>query len=424
MDATTLHDQLQDARRARESKEHERALLIYDQLLEATDPQPRTSDSKEIRLTALQERSRLFELMGQRDAALAGFEKYYLEAGTTEHAVIALVHIGELQADMGRQREGLATYNEALQLAEAFNYTYGRARALLGSGLTLHRMGRSEEGLSNLRKAQAVFEQIGDRQGKTRALNRLGIVHVQLGQIDRAIAAFQESLALARTLGDRETAIDLNNLGECHQQLYNIEQALEYHQEALALAESTQFHPVLADLSRNLGFDLVSLGHVAEGVPYLQRALAISQETKDRDVYCQSLYTLALAEIERRNAHAARGYAEQLREVAEARNYRGYLADALHALGLIDRLQGDPTRAEQRWQEAIFLAHETGRQFLLWRIHAALAENASNPGLERVHYQIAADIINQIAYPIEDKAIRASFLNAAPVRAILEKVAE
>ena len=425
MNVAQLEELLQQAQSARDAKSFREALDCYDELLEETagvtvDPQA-DPERRDYRLSALRERSRLLELMGERDEALLGYEAYYLEAGSTEHAVEALVLIGDLHGTLGRHQQALDAYDEARHLAEAFNRTPGRAKALLGAGLTLHRLGRSEEALSNLRQALGLFEQLDDHTGRARTWNRLGIVHVQIGQIDRAIAAFQKALELSREVGDRETAIELSNLGECHQQLFNMEKALDYHRDALALAESTQFHAVQADLCRNLGFDLCSVGQVEEGIEYLQRALQISEETKDRDAKLQALYSLSLAEVERGNVEAARAYATQLKEVAEARNYRVYQADALHALGLVHREEGNREEAEQRWQEAVFLAHDTGRQFLLWQIHSCLASIADNPGLAHVHYQIAADIINQIAYPIEDETVRGTFLNAPAVQAILEK---
>ncbi|HSM55359.1 MAG TPA: tetratricopeptide repeat protein [Candidatus Sulfomarinibacteraceae bacterium] len=419
MNQSELQQLLQQAQTASQDKDHETALACYDSVLSETKEEP---EYKELRLTAIRERSRLLELMGEREEALAGYESYYLEAGSNKHAVEALVLIGDLHTDMGRHREALDAYDEALNLAEAFNYTFGRAKALVGSSLTLHRLGRTEEGLSNIRKSLGLFQQIEDSEGEMRAWNRLGIIHAQAGQIDRAIHAFQKSLELSREIGERETAINLSNLGECHQVLFNMEDALEYHREALALAESTAFRSVEADTCRNLGYDLYNLGQVKEGIRYLQRALEISDETKQRDVKLQSLYTLALAEIRRENRRMAWKYAEELKRIAESRNYRVYQADALHALGLCHKLDGNLEAAEQRWQEAVFLAHDTGRQFLLWQLHAALADIAPNPGLAQVHLQIAADIIHQIAYPIENEAVRNTFLEAPQVQRVLAHV--
>lgn len=421
MDVVSLQETLERARSAQAAQEYERALADYDHLLAHSEGLGvDDTEEREVRLAGLRERSRLLELQGDPEQALRGLEQYYLEAGSSKHAVEALNLIGDLHDGLGQERRALAAYEEALALAEAFNYTPGRARALLGAGLTWHHLGRTEEGISQLHKALALLEQIGDEAGQMRATNRLGIAYVQAGQVDKAIDWFERSLVLARNVGDRETAIDLNNIGECHQLLFNIEQALSHHQEAYALAQSTGLRSALPDLARNLGYDLYHLGQVEEGIGYLEVALQLASEMSQHDVKMQALYTLAQAEVRRGNAAEARKYAQELQQSAQERNYLVYLAEALYALGLVEQLEENYEMAEQRWQEALFLAHETGRQYLLWQLHASLAEIAANAGLASVHFQIAAEIINQIVYPIEDEAIRAAFLNAAPVKRVFE----
>jgi hypothetical protein len=78
--------------------------------------------------------------------------------------------------------------------------------------------------------------------------------------------------------------------------------------------------------------------------------------------------------------------------------------------------------AQQFWQQALFLAHETGRRMLLWQVHAALAEIAPSPALGTVHNRIAGEIIEQILHPIKDETLRQTFLQADPVRAVLERL--
>ena len=73
-------------------------------------------------------------------------------------------------------------------------------------------------------------------------------------------------------------------------------------------------------------------------------------------------------------------------------------------------------------QEALFLAHETGRRMLLWQIHAALSEIAPNKALANVHDRIASEIIIQILDPVDDEALCQTFQKAPPVRAIFERL--
>jgi tetratricopeptide (TPR) repeat protein len=426
MNLTHLNQLMQNAAVSNENQQYRRAIDWYTDLLSVTDPHLDDPEVKEMRLTALRERARLLHMVGEREAALACYEQYYLEAGTSHHAVEALVLIGTQCAHMGRHQQALAAQKEALQLAEALNYTAGRASAFGGMGVTLYYMERMEEALSMMQKALAINIQLENQFAQARNWNNIGIAHIHNGEIDKAIQAFEESLQLVGQMGEQDSnlvmlAVNIHsNLGECFQYLFDMEQALVYHQEGLALvAQKNLSSSISTDLMRNMGVDLVHLGRAQEGIDYLRRALAACDETNQPDVQHQTLYSLSKAELEHGNLEEARRHAEQLRTLAEARGARGYQAQALHALGLYQQKIGKTAVAEQLWQQALFLAHETGQRVLLWRLHAALADIAT-PALRGVHSSIAADVIQQIAFPIVDETLRAKFLNAPPVRRILE----
>jgi tetratricopeptide (TPR) repeat protein len=428
MSPSKFSQQLQEAAAAADGHDYGQAIELYTAVLGETNPQENDPELKEIRLTALRERGRLLNMMGEQTAALAGYEQYYLEAGNSLHAVEALVLIGNQSAYMGQYQKALETQEEALQLAEALNYTAGRAQAIGGHGLVLNYMGRNEDALASLRKSLALFEQLGDEVEQVRSLNRIGVAHMELGEIDRAIHAFERCSKFALEAGLQDTTVwtatvnALNNLGECYQRLFDMEQALTYHEQALAMTREREVTPLEADLYRNLGVDLRFLGRIEEGLAHLRHGLELSERTRRSDILLQALYSLARAEIEVGNAEAGLEYANRLRELATENNLTGYQADALHALGLYARGKGDMVTAEQMWQQALFLAHEAGRRILLWQLHAGLAEISTNPSLKDVHNRIAAEVIQQIAFPITDETLRQRFLDAPATSAILEAV--
>lgn len=399
------------------------AIQLYTDILAQTDPHATDENVRQMRLNALEQRSRLLSQLGEQDAALAGYEQYYLEAGSSESAVKALVNIGRQSARLGQYNRGLEALKEALVLAEALNYTAGRADALGATGVLLANLGQMEESLSYYAKSLPLYQQLRDKRGEMRSYNRIGVAHAQMGSIDKAITAFQQCLKLARDLGEQDHAVyALNNLGECYQMLFDLPKALIYHQEGLAVAISTRLRYLEADTSRNLGAELVALDRVEEGLRHLHRALDLAQETGQPDVEWQALYTLALTYMQQEQQEKGCEYALALRRLAEETKTKAALAKALHALGVYEQKQGDLPAAEQMWQQALFLAHETSQRILIWQIHAALAGITANPDLAVVHNRIAAEVINQIAFPIEDSALRAGFLNAPPVRAVLNAV--
>jgi tetratricopeptide (TPR) repeat protein len=415
----TLQQLLQQAVTAAQNNEPALAVKFYDDLL-AQSAENNEPAVNEIRMEAISQYGQLLGELGDQDAALAKLNQYYLEAGTSKQAVDALALLGNQYSMMGRQLKALDVNEEALQLAMALNYTDGRARALMYRGWTQFSLGRAEEALTNLDKAHALFKQIDDNVGQMKSSSRIGIVHMGEGALDKAITAFELSLNLSREIGNREMAISLGNLGECYQMLFDMEQALIYHQEGLAIAERTQLQAVKVDLSRNLGVDLFYLGRKDAGLSYLQRALSMSEEIERPDLRYQTLYSLALAEVEQGEIDEARKHGQALRTMAEAHNARGYQGYALHILGLCHEKEGDFVAAEQVWQQAIFLAHETNWRVLLWQLHAALSRISSSPALADIHNQIAAEVIQQIIYPIEDEALKQKFLSAPPVQAVLK----
>lgn len=419
---------LEQAELAAEKKEYWDAINLLTEVLTHTDPHSEDQDEKEMRLKALRERGVIFEFLGEQEAALASYEQYYLEAGTSQHAVDALILIGNQRTYMAHVDKAMEALHEALHLAEALNYTAGRAKSLGGTGLANIHLGRYEEAVSNFRKSLALLEQIGDRSEQAICWNRMGISHLRLGAIDKAIVDFRESSQLilqipSRNLRDLRTGVNaLNNLGECYQNLFDMDKALTYHQEGLKLVDTYNLPSMQNDLSRNLGVDLYYLGRVEEGISYLENALTVSRETNKPDIELQSLYSLAIAEIERGNLEKGEAYAQELKSLAESRKTRGYQADGYHAIGLVHKGKGEIEEAQQVWQQALFLAHETGRRMLMWRIHSDLASIGSNKALADVHNRIASEIILQILEPIEDETLCQTFLDAEPVRAIFDKL--
>lgn len=423
MNSDQLNTLLEKAHQAALDNEPSLAIEYYGRLLAESASQQEDAAVKEMRLRALTARGQLMGELGDQEGALASFNQCYLEAGSSQQAVEALALLGDQYSQMGQHYKALEANQEALQLAEALNYTGGRAHALMRMGWTQVSLGRVEESLVTLNKAYALFKQVDDKLGQLRSLNRIGIARMRQGEVDKAILAFKRSLEIGREVGDRETAIDLGNLGECYQMLFDMEQALLYHQEGLAIAERLKLTGVAVDLCRNLGVDLYYLGRVDEGLEYLRRALALSEEIDRPDALSQALYSLALAEVELGEVTAAREHGQRLKELAEKTNARGYLADALHILGLCHERDGERAVAEQLWQQALFLAHETNRRMLLWQLHGALSRISNNPALKDVHNRIAAEVIQQIAFPIEDENLKQKFLNAPAVREVLRKAA-
>lgn len=399
------------------------AIQLYTDILAQTEPNSTDENIRQMRLNALEKRSYLLRLLGEQEAALAGYEQYYLEAGSSEKAVKALVEIARQRSRLGQYQLGLDTLKEALTLAEALNYTAGRADVLGVTGFILSNLSRLEDSLGYHLKALPLYEQLRDQKGQMVTHNRMGVVYARMGFPDKAIISFRSCLNFARQIEDQEYIVyALGNLGETYQQLFNMEQATIYHREGLAVAMSTRLGSLEVDNSRNLGIDLIQSGWVDDGIAYLHHAMKLARETGQNELYFQTLDSLALAYIEHGELEKGFGFAQELKKIVEERKLKGEHARVLHTLGIYYQKKGEVVPAQQCWQQALFLAHETNQRVLVWQIHAGLAQVAPNPDLAAVHNRIAAEVIQQIAYPIEDVALRNNYLNAPPIKAVLDQV--
>lgn len=419
MNSVQLLDLLKQANAARDNRAYETTVRLYAQLIAETAGHVDDPEVREIRLEALRENGRLHRLLGHQDAALTSFQQAYLDAGSSEQAVDSLALLANQLNSMGNYDEAMKACREALDLTEALNYSAGRAAALQVLGRTYAQIGRPEDAVHNLQKALALFDQIGNRTEVARTYNWIGIGQMEQWHLDKAIHAFQCALEDTAVISDVLRSTILNNLGECYQYLFDFEQALAHHRAGLDLIQKLSFTSPQDDLLRNLGVDLYRTGQVDEGIAYLYDALRLSEANGNQDIRLQVLDSLVYAELERERPDVAMQNAQLLRVEAEKIKARQYEARALYGMGLVYQRLGEAVAAEQVWQQALFLAHETHQQNLIWQLHAGLAQIVGIAPLAETHNRIAAEVIDQIVYPIEDANLRQKFLAAPAVQAVL-----
>lgn len=424
MKIATLKQLIDQAKEATQQHDIAAAIQFYTAVLDESDAKTDSAEEVQLRLDALRWRSMLQRRLGKQEAAMGSLQQMRQEARTDQQIATSTEWIAQQYSSMGQHDKAMGLHREALQLAEKVNYTYGRALALQGWAYSTFYLGRYEESLSLIEKALSLFRQIDNVPEKLRTWNLLGIVRSRQGELDKSIAAFQQALVLAREIGEWDIAVCLTNLGESYQFLYDMPQALVYHQEALALAEKINQPMMEVDLHRNLGVEMCYLGQVKEGIASLRQSLRLSEVVGQPFLTYQVLYSLAQAEYGRGHIDKAEEYAQRLFDLAEQNNTRDFRAQAMHVLGLCAQSREDLLTAEQLWQQALFLAHETGQQTLLWQLHACLAKIAPNPALAQTHYRIAAEVIEQMIYPIEDENLRQTFRTAQPVQAVLDEAAK
>lgn len=339
-----------------------------------------------------------------------------------DSALCARLHtrLGDVADSSGDYEGAMAAYTEGLRLGMETNDILAIGRAQRGLGVVNRRHGNAEKALSHLTQALAAFRQAADPQEQIRVLTSIGRTRQARGEYQRAISALNEALNIAEALKDRwRIALALNDIGEAYQSLYDLEQALNYHTRALELAQAAGANIIKPEILRNLGVDHIELGRLEMGMNYLQEALENAQAVGNKEQEALALYYVARAFLRMGNADAAARIVSDLSTLADELHADRFRALASFMRGEILFAQGSRVAAAAELNVAVLEAQTALDRGMLWKLHAAMSHIVDDEAIASVHAQIAADFIQQTAEPLQDPHLKASFINAAPVTAVL-----
>jgi len=128
--------------------------------------------------------------------------------------------------------------------------------------------------------------------------------------------------------------------------------------------------------------------------------------------------------LKRRDLDGAEKLARECLDIATRDESRKYMGRAERLFGRILTERGAYDQAESKLKSALTNLEKVGNPKQLWLTHSALArlyEKMNRSDLEQEQWQAAASIIKSTADDLEDKELRMTFINAGPVREILEQ---
>jgi DNA-binding CsgD family transcriptional regulator len=382
----------------------------------------------------------------------------------------SLNRLGNWHVNIEQPREALQYHQEALTLFQQAHDQQGIAETCDLLGMTNTLGGDLLQATDSYRQAVALFQELDDRQGLASSLATLMILGggggYETETMVPAPTSFAESLHFgelalqtAREIGQRSAeAYALFALAQYLGLRGEYARALEAAQASLALSEQIEHRQWLTAVHWQLGvlyFDLLALPKAQQ---HLEQALALAQEIgswnwiriasgflapvhllQHDQTLAESILTAAL-EVDapmqtmgQRIVWAARA------DLALARNDPGQALDVTDRLiasaanmseeRVIPRLwklRGEALAALYRTAEAETMlraaqeaAHAQGLRPLLWRICVVLGKlyRASRRQEEAEQaFASARTIIEELAAPIPDENLRATFLSSAQQR--------
>jgi tetratricopeptide (TPR) repeat protein len=401
-------------RQAARDGDYQQAIKLYSDALDYENTEP------VFQARVLEYRGECYWLLSDFDAADADYQASLQLSANDEQNARAIVRLAEVADFRGEYEKSNELYQQSLKSGVEGNFLWVIGRARRGLGILSRRHGNTEQAINHLTQALAAFRRLGDAREQARALTSLGRARHARGEYQTALSAHQEALTILESLNDRWRIVQaLNDIGECHQSLYDTVNAYSYHERALRLANEYSADVIKPDIQRNLGIDLVEQGSFDEGLAYLQSALNGSRRIGYRDQEALVLYALARAYLRRSFVDQAEQAVALLNDVAEELDADRFRALAAFARGELLFHQGQQQEAIVELNGAMLAAQASVDRGVLWKLHATMAHVIDNENIAAVHLDIALEFIRQTAEPIKDPNLKACFVNAPPVLAVL-----
>ncbi|HEU4369004.1 MAG TPA: adenylate/guanylate cyclase domain-containing protein [Methylomirabilota bacterium] len=335
-----------------------------------------------------------------------------------------------LSSGRGQIRESLPDLEEALRLSDEIRDPRRLAHVLImGGGCALEWQGAFDRALPVILRGLEVAERhhLGLHLGA--ALFLLGHLHASRGDYEEAYRFYRRLADYGAASGDRTwLSRSPNSLGGVHLELWDLEQAITLCEEGDDVARRFWHYP------EPRGHSLVKLGlaHLRRG-DHARAHERFTQASALLDVddwlrwrwHMALLHALGeLALAEGRGEDAWR-FASESRDLAERCDSRKHVARARQLQGEVLAAGNRLVEARNELEASVALAEHLGTSREIWMGRAALGKVLDDLGRDKdaeAQFDQAARTIEAVAAKLTTPGLRRSFLGAAPVVDIFQKL--
>ena len=323
--------------------------------------------------------------------------KLFEQVGDKPGIVRVLYELGWLLGSIMRQYdEGVAYFQQSLEIARASGDQRGIAWALNGLGAMAHLEGKHAEAIARYQESMTIASAIGDAARTAGALNNLGLVKAELGRYEEARDDLEASLAQFRAAGNRAgIASPLANLGNIFRTLGQHDEARQYLTDALTLYREIGNRAGVASTLYGLGSLARLEGEYEAAKNIFGETVAISREIRYPVGIGSGLEELALIARLQGQYEAAWRYLDESMQIAQGINQPVEIANVLLNQGAVKRAWGDPAAARSLIEKGLAMNRKEGNQrgvarslYFLGEVELAL-HDISNA---TAHYQASLDI--------------------------------
>jgi tetratricopeptide (TPR) repeat protein len=330
----------------------------------------------------------------------------------------------------------LATLQHALELAEKSGQPLAQIRVKWILAFLERWYGNPERSLEHLEGLLETPQSILSIYDVTFTSFIRGMALTDIGKYNAAIKFLSQWIDV---LEQNEVYLNLgrcyNCLGWTHAELYDFEKAFRFYNRALKNAINLRKSPAIrfsalemqAQSEVCLMENKLETGKVDDAWEHMmqfEKESAHSDYDLVRDVWETRMKDLkATILLSRGNLEGAEQITRQYLDTSTKRGFKKKTGKAERLFGNILNMRGAHDLAEDKLMAGLAKLEEVGNPKQIWITQADLArlyEKMKRPDLERERWQAAASIIASTANGLQDEGLRDTFINAAPIREIME----
>ncbi|VEP17578.1 TPR repeat-containing protein [Hyella patelloides LEGE 07179] len=183
--------------------------------------------------------------------------------------------MGITQLELAQYEEALASFEQALRVANIPGDRVGKAKTLENLGRAYHALGDRRKALKYYQQALGQLQSMGAWGQQVFVLNRLGVLAGDLGLNNRALEYLQQAEGTLSSSGGAGRVITLINLGNYYSRQGDLEAATEYLTEAFNWARSNGDRIGETKALSSLGAIQLQSGKINEAIASLENSIEV-----------------------------------------------------------------------------------------------------------------------------------------------------
>ncbi|WP_268034844.1 tetratricopeptide repeat protein [Algoriphagus sp. PAP.12] len=254
--------------------------------------------------------------------------------------------------------KSIAYLDESKMLADALDFTKGRARGIYIRGITEAIQSNFDQALQYYDMALNLYEGIQYQKGIASSYNAMGITFRNKGELRNAIANFKKAITIEEQIGSDNLSASLLNLGTVYEGLGEFDEAITYLDKARAIAEADQNEQRVSYSLNNLGNVYMQLGNYPLAHEKFKESLYMNEKLADSISMAHNLGNIGAVYKIQKDFEKAMDAFDRSLGIYERMNSKQGISNTLNGIGTIYEDLEDYENALKSYSKALEISKQ------------------------------------------------------------------